>query len=266
MNSEREDERDAKGVVERALQVPLDHFDTHGGVDYRSPDGLVAVEVTRVTDGRKRAGRSALAKSENGEGQPALASCWLVFVDATHESLKNIERRIRPMLADLEAAGLHEFDAGSAQLHILEKRPHWEIVRRLYAIGIESAWVSDHPETPGHTHEIYPSLTTDGSIGGSNESLGNLLEELNKKTDNEEKLAESGADMRILFVWIDGDTPYEIQRPLAAAPPEGLESQFGLPTFAPPLDRAITHLWIVHEGSRLGWLWDGMNWAALDGV
>src|SRR5690606_18159529 len=105
------------------------------------------------------------------------------------------------------------------------------------------------------------SFTTDGSIGGSNESLRNLLEELSSKTDNLKKLAESGSDTRILFVWIDGDTAFEIARPLSAAAPQGLESQFGLPTIAPILDPAITEVWIVHDGFRLGWRWDGRAWS-----
>jgi hypothetical protein len=266
VNYERKDERDAKGVVERALQISLDHFDTHGGVDYRSSDGSVALEVTRVTDGRKRAGRSALAKSESASDEPPLASCWLMFVPATHGSMKNLERRIREILPELEMAGIRDFDRGAVQLQILERRPKWQLLERIYRTGIESLWASPHPDDPEHVHELILSTTWDGSIGGSNESLQNLLEELDSKTDNVKKMTESRANTRVLFVWIDGDTPYEIQRPLAAEPPRGLESLFGPPALVPALDPAITHLWVVHEVSRLGWFWDGSEWMALEGV
>jgi hypothetical protein len=60
MNKERRDERDAKAIVEKTLEIELEHADKEGGVDYRSTDGRHAVEVPRITDGRGRAGRDAL--------------------------------------------------------------------------------------------------------------------------------------------------------------------------------------------------------------
>lgn len=47
MNKERRDERDAKAIVEKTLEIELEHADKEGGVDYRSTDGRHAVEVTR---------------------------------------------------------------------------------------------------------------------------------------------------------------------------------------------------------------------------
>lgn len=37
MNKERNDEREAKGIVESALDIELWHADENGGVDYVSP-------------------------------------------------------------------------------------------------------------------------------------------------------------------------------------------------------------------------------------
>ena len=36
-----------------------------------------------------------------------------------------------------------------------------------------------------------------------------------------------------------------------------------MPSITPALDPAITHFWVMHERSRLGWLWDGETWQAL---
>ncbi|KRE60543.1 hypothetical protein ASG92_21580 [Arthrobacter sp. Soil736] len=72
MNKERRVEREAKAIVEKTLENELEHADKEGGVVYRSTDERHAVEVTRITDGRKRAGRDALkvsrrARSSEGE-------------------------------------------------------------------------------------------------------------------------------------------------------------------------------------------------------
>ncbi|KQV05015.1 hypothetical protein [Leifsonia sp. Root112D2] len=64
MNQERPNEAVAKQIVERVMGIELTHADTHGGVDYLSLDGTVALEVTAVTDGEKKGARGALRKSE----------------------------------------------------------------------------------------------------------------------------------------------------------------------------------------------------------
>ena len=67
VNRERADEMVAKGVVESVLGVALAYADVNDGdVDYRSADGLVAVEVTRVTNGERKAARDALSTSVRG--------------------------------------------------------------------------------------------------------------------------------------------------------------------------------------------------------
>lgn len=38
---------------------------------------------------------------------------------------------------------------------------------------------------------------------------------------------------------------------------------WGAPSIDPALDEAITHLWVVHEGTRRGWLWNGESWREL---
>lgn len=262
-NVEREDEKKARRIVESVLRVEIEHFDTDGGVDYLARDGGVAVEVTRVTDGRKRAARSGLARSADDTFDPPLASCWIVLVSSTHASTKNLAQRLRSVLADCEAVGISYFYRDEINLYLLQRPDQQALIGRMNNTGIESAWTAPHREDPEHLHEVFLSLTTDGSVGGSNESLANLMGELGTKTDNVKKLQDSGVPNRVLFVWLDGDTPYEIARPLAGEPPTDLEQQFGLPSVVPNLDPAITELWIVHEGTQRGWRWDGAHWSWL---
>ncbi len=266
MNTERNDERDAKRVVERLLGISLEHADTHGGVDYRSADGSVAMEVTRVTDGRKRAARHGLARSSRGDDETPLASCWHALVPATHESTKNLAGRIRQLLPELEKAGIRNFYWEDIRLHIQEQPHHRQLLKRVLETGVESLWAVQQDAEPDHEHELLLSTTWDGSVEGSDSSLESLLHELNRRKDNAKKLADSNADARHLFVWLDGDTAYEIQRALDGPPPKGLEAQFGPPKRAPQLHSAVTHLWVVHQGTRLGWFWDGSTWRALAAV
>lgn len=84
-----------------------------------------------------------------------------------------------------------------------------------------------------------------------------------QKNDNPKKLKASGAEQRHLFVWLDGDTRFDIARPLSREAPAWGGEGFGTPSKAPVLDAAITHLWVVHQESRFGWLWDGVTWREL---
>ena len=100
-------------------------------------------------------------------------------------------------------------------------------------------------------------------MSGSDEALAALTAELDLKPDNATKLQASGANHRHLFVWLDGNTPYKISRPLAHTAPDWAGGEWGVPSTAPRLDAAITHLWVVHYGSGRGWLWDGATWREL---
>jgi hypothetical protein len=86
---------------------------------------------------------------------------------------------------------------------------------------------------------------------------------LSRKKDNPRKLSASGVEQRHLFVWLDDDTRFDIARPLSREAPSWGDERFGLPSASPSLDPAISHLSVVHERSRLGWLWDGDTWRGL---
>lgn len=89
MNQARPNEVIAKQIVERLMGIQLEHADTHGGVDYISTDGTVALEVTAVTDAEKKGARDALSRSA-AKGSPTtrLQGCWLVFVSDTQPGMK----------------------------------------------------------------------------------------------------------------------------------------------------------------------------------
>jgi hypothetical protein len=267
MNQERQNEADAKQIVEQILSVSFNHADTHGGVDYISTDGCIALEVTAVTDGAKKGVRDALRKAGTDKSTSlTLQTCWIVFVPDTQPQMKTFRRRVLPMIAELELAGLTYFEQHRATVHVVKEGVHSNLYRRLLETGVERAIHvphSNHPDNSVHTHKLVISTGSGGSVSGSDEALARLTHELDKKTDNSAKLSATSSAQRHLFVWLDDDTAYRIARPLSRDAPLSPEEGWGLPTNNPSLGSDITHLWVVHQRTRHGWLWDGESWHEL---
>lgn len=266
MNQERPNEAAAKRIVERVMGIRLEHADKHGGVDYISPDHTVALEVTAMTEGTKRGAREALSRSKSIGSQTELQGCWLVFAADNQPKMKTFIQRVQPAIAKLEFAGETSFDKQRNAVRILGGDERTRIYMRLIEAGVERATFlppSDDSIEKHHVHSLIVLTGSGGSTGGSNDSLGLLMEALRPKVDNAKKLANSAADQRHLFVWLDDDTPYGISRPLIRSEPSWSEKGWSAPTDKPSLDKAITHLWVVHGGSRRGWFWDGFTWHQL---
>lgn len=276
MNQERPNEAIAKQIVERVMGIQLEHADTRGGVDYVSIDGAAALEVTAVTDEEKKKTRKAFAASMETTrrslaahartgGPPRLKACWMVFTSDTQRRAKSFEQRVQPLIAELELADETSFDDQKAARHVLERGELSHIYQPLLDAGVQGAIPidSNRTEDPEHVHFIFPSTGSGGRSSGSNESLDRLMDVLNKKTDNQTKLRNSGASRRHLFVWLDDDTEHEIARPLSQEESSLPDDRWGLPRTKPQLHSAITHLWVMHDRTRLGWLWDGKGWREL---
>jgi hypothetical protein len=264
MNKERRDERYAKAIVEKTLKIELEHADKEGGVDYRSTDGRHAVEVTRITDGRRRAGRDALnvsRRTDTPEGE--LQTCWIAFAPDTQRGLKTFQQTVHPALVELELNGEWFFERQAAAVHVIQQGPLSLIYQPLLAAGVERASAVPNHAHRRHTHKVVTALGSGGSSSGSDEALGLLTDALGKKNDNPKKLKASGAEQRHLFVWLDDDTRFDIARPLCREAPAWRDDGFGTPAKPPVLDPAITHLWVVHQESRFGWLWDDVTWREL---
>ena len=267
MNQERPNEINAKDIVERVMGIQLKHADTHGGVDYLSPDGTVALEVTAVTDGEKQGTRDALLKSRTQGSPTKLQGCWTVTVAENQPGMKYFVQRVKPAIAELEYAGETHFQKQRAIAHLRDKGELSHVYLPLLKAGVERADYLAHPyrpeEDPDHVHLMYILSTSGGSVSGSDEALLLLMDALNEKSDNPAKLRASGAEHGHLFVWLNGDTWFNIARPLGHPEPVWAENGWGLPTIEPALDPAITHLWVVHARSLRGWLWDGTKWQEL---
>ena len=283
MNKERPEERVAKAIIERELGVALEHADKNGGADYRSLEGAsptIAVEVTRVTDEDVRKGMDAWRKADRSKvSGSSLKGCWLIFTAETTPGLKTYRQRLHPLIVQLEEAGIDSFDDIPAQIRAIEGGEHAELFRKLLQMRVERASTRPHEKevSPDHVHRVIVSVGGGGSATDSDDAVALLTDVLALKSDNAKKLSESGADQRHLFVWIDGATPFAIERALSHGG-EGwvrddedsgavTDDAFGLPAQDPHLDPAISHLWVVHERSARGWLWSAdLGWRALEGL
>ncbi len=264
MNKERTNEREARKIVEKVLRLELEHSDKEGGVDYRSIDGHHAIEVTRVTDGRKRADRDALGVSrEKGDLGGELQTYWVVFAPDTQRRLNVFLQTVHPALVELELVGEAFFDRQPAAMHVIQRGPLSPVYRRLLDAGVERASAVPNHAHRRHAHRVLPMLGSGGSSSGSDEALSLLTGELSAKKDNATKLHASGAQRRHLFVWLDDDTRFDIARPLSREAPLWRDDGFGLPSMPPTLGPVITDLWVVHQRSSLGWRWHDETWWAL---
>lgn len=254
MNKERPDEREAKEIVVKSLGVELDHADKHGGVDYRSPDGRHALEVTRVTTGERRAGRVALdASRAKGTPQGALQTCWLTMAPDTQQGLRTFLQQVHPALVGLELAGETVFERQRAALHVIQGGPLSSIYQQLLDAGVERASAMPDHGHSRRTHQVMTMLGNGGTASDSDQAVGRLTGELSKMKDNPKKLKASGAVHRHLFVWLDGDTRFDIARPLSRPAPSWRDG-FGLPSKPPALDHAtVGGAPRIRNGLALGW-------------
>lgn len=266
MNLERDNEDTARKIVEKLLGIQLKHADLNGGVDYLSNDHNVALEVTRVTDEAKRDTRRTFEKSAAEGSKASLHTCWTVTVSETHWPAKDFEQRVQPLIAELESAGVASFNRQDAIDHVDDEDELSDIYGQLLDAGVDAAQLSEErSDCPEHAHRVAVSTWGGGPVSDSNVALVELIKELNKpeRDDNLEKLRRSGAKERHLFVWLDDDTAGIISHPLSHGAQSGTDEQSRTPSGMPPLNSAITHLWIMHERSGLGWLWDGERWRTL---
>jgi hypothetical protein len=268
-NPEHDDEIDAKNVVHNQTSHRFEHADHFGGVDYRSLDGAVAMEVTTVTDGAQKAAtkpRAALLNTETPS--PETTGCWWVTIDDEHPRLKGLEGRVIGTLPALEAEGVTEYWSWSGYTLLRAHPALQDTVGTLAREHVEHA-----VQTPemcqrdgnDHVHKVFWSTSGAFTASGSDSALTAIESALNGKPDNFQKLADADATTTVLFVWVDRDTDGSITRPLHDAVGERWD-HFGVPSRGPALDGDVDELWIVHRQTRRGWRWAAGRWSALENL
>src|SRR3712207_2716305 len=106
--SERDDERRAREIVQREYGIELEFVDLHGGVDHQTEDGHVVLEVTRFTDEASRQGRE-IAKASDQVVELGTGNDWYVTF-AGYPRYAGLASRLYPALQSLETHGLTQYD------------------------------------------------------------------------------------------------------------------------------------------------------------
>lgn len=268
-NPEHDDELDAKNVLQSQTAYRVEHADHFGGVDYQSSDGMVAMEVTTVTSGELKASaalRDALLDTKTTS--PNAGACWWVTIDERHPRLKGLEARVVGALGVLEAGGVTEFWSHAAHTLLTGDPDRERAVVTLHRERVEHAEQTPEicaREGTEHIHGVVWSTSGSYVASGSDAALLEIEETLNGKPDNYRKLTESGAQTRVLLVWVAQDTDGSITRPLRDGIAERWD-HFGLPSRTPDLDESVVELWVVHRQTRRGWRWTTDGWTAIEGV
>lgn len=170
--------------------------------------------------------------------------------------MKGLPQRVATSLAQLKAIDQTDFSGQVARACAPRDRSVSAVYEALLRDGVECALALPDSVSSGdgHVHEVVPCPGNGGGICEPDETLEWLERDLNSRQGNFQKLAESGARQCHLFVWLDDETPYSVARAVLRASPDGpLES---LPARPPRLAQVVTHLWVVHEESEAGWLWE----------
>lgn len=252
--NERKDERDARMIVERVLNVNLKFADFYGGVDFEfvRNERVAVLEVSRITREESRRGQEAWLKRGTSVQAPQLRNSWLVMTDG-YPMYKNIGQSLGSALAQFEAHHLERYEAemqwwlrqvptlGEAlraldrrmvrtatSFACFETRPKEE-VSKIHLLP-SSAWISDGPN--GTVAELATYIASGAS------------------DDNFKKLMSVDASERHLWFWVDAHTMERMRHPVHD--PDG---HYSLPAVMPDLPEHVTHLWLVDDVAKHGWLW-----------
>lgn len=151
LNKEHPSEKDAKCIIEFVLGLGLEHADTTGDVDYRLADRQLAVEVTRVTDGKRNSSHYALSASRAGAATSVeLRNCWLMFLSDTQPGMKTVLQNLPPLFAQLGATGETRSERQAAALHVIGRGRLSPIYRLLLDAGVERTSGSSYQSDPSH--------------------------------------------------------------------------------------------------------------------
>jgi len=252
--SERDDERNARSIVERVLKVEMEFADLTGGIDYvfTRGDRTAALEVSRITREDRRKGQEAWLKRGQSMEVPHLRNSWIVMTDG-YPVYKGIWQPLSAALSQLEMHRLERYE--SEMKWWLRHVPTLEEVlreldRRKVRTATSYACITTHPKDEVSKIILAPSGSwmsdgPNGTVAELNQYLTSGASE-----DNFRKLTLSDMSERHLWFWVDSHSLERLRDPVLD--PDG---HLALPSIMPDLPEHVTHLWLVDDVVNHGWLW-----------
>lgn len=237
---ESADERAARRIVERHLDVALCYCDKGGDVDYRFEiDGRPCVlEVTRYTRTDRKKSRDAWERiADQILLSSRLSSTWLVSVEG-QPTFRGLPDRLETALVALEEADVAEYESIDAEI--------WAHDPRL--TDAVAALETDHVQ---HAYRIPARGAAQLLLVWANTDVGHgpglaaaqIERFVAADIGNLGKLGTIAAE-RHLWLWLDESTEGSVVLPFHRP---------DLPEFPIALPREVTHLWVCEELSGHGW-------------
>lgn len=244
--TESPDEQLACSVVIRETGHPLEFADYSGGIDYRTPDGSVALEVTRFTNHLLRRDM-AVARQFDSVVPLGTGHDWWVVFDG-HPKYQDLAARLYSPLHTLETHGLLSWEPTAMAWWAQDVPTLRDAVSALAAERVAQAQAEVPRE---HPSRLFSSSSGGWEYRGPDSALELLEGYVEADGKHLKKLGASGAPERHLWEWTDTATTGDFRR---------MYEDARLPTRAPTLPAEVTHLWVADEAHRLGIRWDGNAW------
>ena len=241
-------ERWAQQIIEKELDRPVVIHDDGGQssmYDLRVGSD-VAIEVVSAVDPVRT--KTWKAGPDKGARSLAVKGDWIIGI-APKTNIRKLERRIEPILQNLEEQGVDRVSVG----HLLN-RDDSGLLEELESLGIRHASCFHTPGT-GRVH-----MTMEG-VGGGVDSTGSALpqwiEEFLREPEREDvlfKLRHTGAQERWVFVPVTfGGAPWPVE--------SYLTGEFEcLPPTEPKLPSPVTGIWVASTFGTHGVRWDSAGW------
>jgi hypothetical protein len=263
---ERAEENRARLIVERLLGISLEFADLTGGVDFtfRRNEKHGVLEVSRITQQKRREGFRAWEASEKSVFAMSLRRSWLVMADG-NPRIKGIWESLEFALGQLEMHHLERYGESmdwwlrhvptlERPLKILQSKR----IRAAYAIPNDVR--ADSETGP----RIHLSLSGVWMSGGPEDAVSELNSVLSLPLYRSKcaKLKASGVIEQHLWLWVDSFTEERLRDPVCDR-----DGHLALPTTSPELPAHISHLWLVDDHEQHGWLWTrggGWSWVNRD--
>lgn len=249
---ERPDEIEARQIFEKLNLTQLEFADTNGGVDYvfQKIDCSGALEISRITRSEYLQGNIEWQKRGPSFEAPSLRFSWYISVSG-YPTFRNIQQTIIDALACLERHEIGRY-SDSQDWWIRHVPTLEDAVSGLSRQGVRTAQVIEPFRSSPNTSRVLlvptESWMSDGPDGAV-EVLNSFLES-GKSDDNFLKLQNQNSDERHLWFWLDRYSEPRLRHPI-----EDPDRHHGLPTLGPRLPSHVTHLWLMDDAKKHGWMW-----------
>lgn len=252
--NERDDEKNARIIVEQVLSVELEYADLVGGVDYKfiRGDRTAALEVSRITREEHRKGEEAWLKRGASMEVPQLRNSWLVMTDG-YPVFKEFWQRLSEALTQLEMHHLERYES-EMEWWLRHVPTLQQVLRELDRQKVQTA--TSFARLASHLKEEVSKIILAPSGSWISDGPNGTVTELNRyfasgaSKDNFRKLTLPYVSERHLWFWLDSHSLGRLREPVHD--PDGY---FELPSTAPDVPEHVTHLWLIDELVNYGWLW-----------